>query len=662
MHTAIRKANVARNLYPGLLRGVAILYINSSLLLLGFYFAGTIALWVPLAYAVAGVAECVFAYYTASRSERAVEDVYSFRAVPRLALSTVIQLLFVALAPQVGFYFICSLFVVYSIGTMGISGRQSFYAWSFIIAATLALLLYTHGDWTPHTTLLERTLVWIAWMLTLGRAILLGVIGRSMRVTLQEQSLRLSQSVGVLQQRDQSLERANAELQYQATHDALTGLANRVLFAQALAQALCDQKPFAVCVLDLDRFKVVNDSLGHGAGDALLRLVARRLLSSIRAGDAVARSGGDEFLLLLRDVNDRETVQALATRWMEALSEPYRIQEMELRVSPSIGIACFPLNGNDSEELLARADVAMYHAKQRGRNTFRFFDSELMGFSRERLSLENDLRRALADNQFSLMYQPKIDVANGMVRSVEALLRWEHPVRGTLLPGEFMPIAEDTGLIVPIGLWVIGEACRQARAWQMAGIPHLRVAVNVSPFQFRQPDFPTRLHEALTVHALEPSFLEIELTEAALMSDPDKSVALLEQLSRLGVVIAIDDFGTGYSSVSYLQRFPVDKVKIDLSFIRHLETSQEDASVVRAMISLAHALRLKVVAEGVESTGQLDILRALGCDQYQGFLRSAAVAPGEIEALVRTSPAPAVIDPPLDRTFSKLAKLLRVKP
>jgi diguanylate cyclase (GGDEF)-like protein len=660
METAIRKANVARNLYPGLLRGIAILYINSSLLLLGFYFAGTISLWVPLAYALGGVVECVFAYFTASR-DASIVDVYSFRAVPRLALSTAIHLSFAALAPQVGFYFILTLFVVYSIGTMGISGRHSFYAWCLIVVASGLLLFYNHGDWTPHRTQFERTLVWVAWMLTLGRAILFGVIGRSLRVTLQEQSLRLSDSVGALQQRDQSLERANAELQHQATHDALTGLANRVLFAQCLERALSVGHPFAVCVLDLDRFKVINDSLGHGAGDALLKLVSRRLLSNTRSEDTVARAGGDEFQLLLSDVENQAAIEGLVTRWMHGLSEPYRVQGMELRISPSIGIARYPLDGRNSEELLARADVAMYQAKQSGRNTFRFFDVEFMGFSRERLTLEEDLRRALAEGEFRLVYQPKIDVGNGSTRSVEALLRWQHPTRGMVMPREFIPLAEETGLILPIGTWVIGEACRQARAWQQQGMPHLRIAVNVSPIQFVQSDFPERVRDALRLHSLDASFLEIELTEAALMSDAEKSIGMLEQLSRLGVVIAIDDFGTGYSSMSYLQRFPVDKVKIDQSFIRHLETNQGDASIVRAIISLAQALRLKVVAEGVESTGQLDILRALGCDQYQGFLRSAAVTPEEIEALVKTATLPAVIDAPLDRTFSKLARLIRAK-
>jgi diguanylate cyclase (GGDEF)-like protein len=660
MDPAARKANVARNLYPGLLRSIAILYANSSLLLLGFHVAGTIALWVPLAYAAAGIVECLFSYYMASRDPHAA-DVYSFQAVPRLALSTAIQLLFVALAPQVGFYFICCLFVVYGMGTMGISGRRSFYAWCFVVAASGLLLLINHGDWTPHATLLERTLVWIGWVITLGRTILLGVVGRTMRVTLQEQSLRLSESVGALKQRDQSLERANAELQHQATHDPLTGLANRVLFANRLKEMLATQTPFAVCVLDLDRFKTINDSLGHGAGDSLLKLVGRRLLSTTGMDDTVARAGGDEFLLLLGNVEARQDIERLASRWMEALAASYHIQGTELHVSPSIGIACYPADGMDGEELLARADEAMYHAKQSGRNMFRFYDSGVMGFSKERLALESDLRLAFNNHELQLHYQPKVDVGGGQVRSVEALLRWQHATRGLVLPGEFISIAEDTGLILPIGTWVIREACRQARAWQQQGMPFLRIAVNVSLTQFRQSDFATVVRDALASYSLDPSYLEIELTEATLMSNAEKSSAMLEQLSRLGVVVAIDDFGTGYSSVKYLQRFPIDKLKIDLSFIRHLETSQDDASIVRGIISLAHGLRLKVVAEGVESTGQLDILRTLGCDQYQGFLHSPAVPASEIEGLLGRGTAAPLIDLPLDRTFSKLARFLGSK-
>jgi diguanylate cyclase (GGDEF)-like protein len=573
----------------------------------------------------------------------------------------VIQLAFIALVPQIGFYFITVLFIVYGFGSMAATVRQSLITWGCVAAVTALLLTNGgHSDWIPQANIAERVLVWLCFISVLGRCILLGVFGRTLRMRLQKRSVQLTESVGALKQRDQSLERVNAELQHQATHDALTGLANRVLFAERLEKAIAEQRPFAVCVLDLDRFKVINDSLGHGAGDSLLKLVGRRLLSTTRSDDAIARASGDEFLLLLHDLGAREDVEKLAMRWMNALSEPYRILGTELHISPSIGIARYPIDAVDGEELLARADEAMYQAKQAGRNMYRFFDNEVMGYSRERLVIEANLRQAISQSQFRLHYQPKIDIGSGMTRSVEALLRWQHPQRGLMSPSAFITIAEDTGLILPIGEWVVREACRQARAWQDEGLPFLRVAVNVSPTQFRQSGFPNMVREALQTYSLDPSCLEIELTEATLMSNAERSVAMLEQLSRLGVLVAIDDFGTGYSSMTYLQRFPIDKLKIDRSFIRDLDSNPDDASIVRAIISLAHGLRLKVVAEGVESEAQLDILRRMGCDQYQGFLRSPAVPATQIAALLTTPPVPEVLSP--EHTFSKLTRLVRNRP
>jgi diguanylate cyclase (GGDEF)-like protein len=642
------------------IRSVAISYVISAALLLGFAFAGTIGFVLPFAYAACGLLECGVFYFLTDQAAKLVEG-YDYLIPQRLILSTAMQLVFMALAPQISFYFLTMLFVVYALGSIGITARQAALTWLGVAVCTLVLFLRSKSGWVPHATLAERALVWLSFVVTLGRCVLLGVFGRLLRIRLQRRTHQLGETVAALKQRDESLERVNAELLHQASHDSLTGLANRVLFAERLKDAVAQTRPFAVCVLDLDRFKLINDSLGHGAGDTLLKMAAQRLLSATRADDSVARAGGDEFLLLLRDVSSLEEIERLVTRCNEMLAESCRLQGSDLHVSSSIGVARFPVDGTTGEELLARADEAMYHAKQSGRNMHRFFDAGSMGFSRVRLAIEAELRHAVSHGEFQLHYQPKIDIDGGEIRSVEALLRWQHPVRGRMMPGEFIAIAEDTGLILSIGEWVIREACRQTRQWQLQGLPFLRVAVNVSPMQFRQANFLQVVSEALSSNSLDPSSLEIELTEATLMSNAEKSVSMLERLSQLGVVVSIDDFGTGYSSMSYLQRFPIDKLKIDRSFIRDLNSNPDDASIVRAIISLAHGLRLKVVAEGVESAGQLELLKRMGCDQYQGFLRSPAVPAGEVEAILadNQSQIRALALPGADRTYGKLARMVR---
>ncbi|HEY2782300.1 MAG TPA: EAL domain-containing protein [Steroidobacteraceae bacterium] len=437
------------------------------------------------------------------------------------------------------------------------------------------------------------------------------------------------------------LEAANAELQHQATHDALTSLPNRVLFMDRLDREIVhaerDGHRFAVLALDLDRFKLINDTLGHAAGDQLLAHVARRLSGAIREVDTVARTGGDEFLLLIADTRDQSDLAAVATKIGKALAESFSINATEMHTTASIGISVYPTDGTSADSLVAHADEAMYCAKKAGRNEYQFFNLAMSVFSQERLDLENDLRRAIALDQLKVFYQPKSDVMSGRISSVEALLRWRHPTRGLVSPVDFIPVAEESGLILSIGEWVLREACGQASDWRRAGVPFLRVAVNVSPVQFRQSNFLQTVRKALLDFDLEPQYLEIELTETTVMVNAEGSVEILEELSRMGVVVSIDDFGTGYSSMSYLRRFPIDKLKIDRSFISDLTTNAADASIVRAIISLAHSLRLKVVAEGVETAAQLEHLRALGCDQYQGFYRSAAVPPSEIEESVRAS-------------------------
>ncbi|HET7756272.1 MAG TPA: EAL domain-containing protein [Steroidobacteraceae bacterium] len=465
----------------------------------------------------------------------------------------------------------------------------------------------------------------------------------------------------VVEARTQGLEAANKQLRHLASHDSLTGLPNRVLLddrlAQAVAHAERDGHSFAIAMFDLDRFKVVNDSFGHRAGDQLIKEVAHRLAGIARSTDTVARLGGDEFLFIMDRLAKREDAVQIARRAVEALSQPIRLGEVDIHASASIGIAMFPADGKGVDTLIANADAAMYCAKQRGRNNIQCYASGMNAVTQDKVKLESDLHAALTLQQFELHYQPKIETVTGTIHGAEALVRWRHPERGLVPPGEFIPLAEACGLIDQIGEWVVREACRQARAWQKQGLPPLRVAVNLSALQFRHGNLLHMIGEALRDAELEPRFLEVEITESALMSDPEESVSILEQLSRMGVVVSVDDFGTGYSSMSYLRRFPIDKLKIDRAFIGELISRADDASIVRAIVSLAHSLRLKVVAEGVETSEQLELLRTLGCDQYQGFCFSPAVPPGKFaELLVESrSQAAAATESAADRTHSKLA-------
>jgi diguanylate cyclase (GGDEF)-like protein len=436
-----------------------------------------------------------------------------------------------------------------------------------------------------------------------------------------------------------SLQRANDELQRIALHDPLTKLPNRVLLEdrieQAIAHAERSKVNCAVLFVDLDRFKVVNDSLGHFVGDELLRGVASRLHGLVRGEDTVSRMGGDEFVLLLREVEGTPEALDVASKALAALREPFRVHQQELYVTPSIGIAVYPEHGNTAQMLITRADAAMYNVKKGGRNDARVFATEMSTFFPERLMLENDLRRALERQEFELHYQPKVELADGSVVGMEALVRWRHPRKGLVPPDQFIPLAEESGLIVPIGRWVIEEACRQNKAWQDAGLPHLRVAVNISGLQFRQKDLLESIGYALEASGLAPECLEVEITESVVMQNASDAIVTLERLSSMGVHVSIDDFGTGYSSLSYLKRFPIDKLKIDRSFIRDVSSDMEDAAIVRATIGLAHNLRLRVVAEGVETAEQLQFLRALGCDEYQGYYKSKPVPPADFERVLR---------------------------
>jgi diguanylate cyclase (GGDEF)-like protein/PAS domain S-box-containing protein len=410
---------------------------------------------------------------------------------------------------------------------------------------------------------------------------------------------------------------------YLAQHDGLTDLPNRALLADRLKQAIAlasrRKRQLALLFLDIDRFKHVNDSLGHAIGDRLLQSVARRLVSCVRSSDTVSRQGGDEFVILLPDISHSEDAATSGEKIRQALATPHSIDQHDLHITGSIGIATYPDDGTDSETLLQHADFAMYHAKENGRNNVQYFKTEMNSRAVERHSLEDGLRRALEQREFELHYQPKIDLKTGAMIGVEALIRWRHPQRGLVPPAQFIPIAEECGLIVEIGRWVLREACRQNRAWQDAGLPPIRLAVNISAVELRAKDFVAGVRAILADTGLDPHCLELELTETFLMEASGSTAAVLQALKDMGLRIALDDFGTGYSSLSFLRRFPIDTVKIDRSFVRNMTTDVDDASIVRAVIGMGESLHLCVVAEGVETREQLAFLRRHDCPAGQGF-------------------------------------------
>jgi diguanylate cyclase (GGDEF)-like protein/PAS domain S-box-containing protein len=429
----------------------------------------------------------------------------------------------------------------------------------------------------------------------------------------------------------------NDQLAYQARHDALTGLPNRYLFEaqvqQALAQARRHEWLVAVLFIDLDRFKQINDTLGHSVGDALLQQVSRRLESCLRRSDSLARMGGDEFTLVLSELKDPQDALRVAQKLLDALEAPFKVDAYELFVSASIGISVYPRDGRDAVTLQRHADNAMYRAKNRGEHSFQFFTPDLGAAALEQLEIENALRRAMDHGELQLYYQPQVEMS-GELAGLEALLVWDHPKLGIIPPAQFIPIAEESGMIVPIGAWVLSEACRQNSAWQHTGRRVVKVAVNVSPMQFARTDFVETVAEALTRSGLDPSLLELELTESVVMRDVEDSTRQMERLRALGVSISIDDFGTGYSSLSYLRRLPIDTVKIDQSFLRELEEDPNTIPLVQAIVGLAHGLRLSVVAEGVENETQLEALRAVGCDKVQGYLLSEPLTAEAAERLL----------------------------
>jgi diguanylate cyclase (GGDEF)-like protein/PAS domain S-box-containing protein len=430
--------------------------------------------------------------------------------------------------------------------------------------------------------------------------------------------------------RDVSVARAMAlQMAHSAQHDFLTGLPNRMLLNDRISQAITlarrHMRHLAVLFMDLDGFKHINDSLGHPTGDKLLQSIAGRLVGCVRASDTVSRQGGDEFVVLLSEVQLSEDTAITAKRILQAVAAPHSIGQHDLHVTASIGVSVYPEDGIDTDTLIKNADTAMYQAKENGRQSFQFFKPAMNARAVERQSIEEGLRRALERQEFKLYYQPKVNLMTGAITGAEALIRWLHPTRGLVSPADFIPVAEDCGLILPIGAWVLREACKQAQAWIDVGLPAITMAVNVSAMEFRDKNFLAGLVAILAETGFDPRSLELELTESVLMKHAASTATILRTLRESGIRVAVDDFGTGYSSLSYLQKFPIDAVKIDQSFIRQISTAGDDTTIVKAVIGMARGLKLRVIAEGVETQEEAAFLRAYRCEEAQGYFFSRPV-------------------------------------
>src|SRR5713226_6569259 len=441
--------------------------------------------------------------------------------------------------------------------------------------------------------------------------------------------------IGQFRQRKQAEER----IQYLAYYDGLTGLPNRTLFSQGLNHALTQarryKKTLAVLFIDLDRFKNINDTLGHEAGDSLLQEMAKRLSDCLRESDTVARLGGDEFVVLIEEITDPKYAANVARKIVAAALNPFVLKGGEYHITASIGISTYPDDGEDEQTLMKHADIAMYLAKDHGKNNYQFYLAQINVHSFERLALESSLRHALERNEFLLHYQPKIDMKTGDFTGMEALIRWQHPDLGMVSPALFIPLAEETGLIVPIGRWVLKTACAQNKAWQEQGLPRLRISVNLSARQFTEENLVQDVARVLEETGLEPELLELEITESMVMYNPDQAVKLLSELKAMGLYVAIDDFGIGYSSLSQLKRFPIDTIKVDRSFIKDLMENRDDAAITEAIIAMGKSLNLNVIAEGVETNDQVNFLRDHQCDEMQGYYFSKPTPENEFADLLR---------------------------
>ncbi|KPV56582.1 diguanylate cyclase [Paenibacillus sp. A3] len=433
------------------------------------------------------------------------------------------------------------------------------------------------------------------------------------------------------------------QLTYLAYHDMLTGLPNRQKFQQTVGMSIRKAKlsgrKLSVMFIDLDRFKNVNDTFGHAFGDLLLTEAAERLKSGLQAGDCVSRQGGDEFTVLIKDTSQPQDAEKVAQQIIHLLSQPFAIDGHELRVGCSIGIAMYPQDGEDPITLMKNADTAMYRAKELGKNGYQFYKAEMNDTVIQKLVMEEWLNKALEQEEFVLYYQPQVDIFTTRMNGMEALIRWNHPRLGFIPPGEFIPLAEETGLIIPIGQWVLRTACKQNKAWQLAGFPPLKMAVNISPIQFHQHDFVQVVLDALQESGLEPRYLELEITEGIAMYHVDQVIQKLQTLRELGVHISMDDFGTGYSSLNYLKKFPIDKLKIAQQFVRDITVDPDDAAIVQAIMAMASSLKLNVIAEGVETEEQLSFLLDIKCREIQGYIYSKPVPANEFTDLMLRPPA-----------------------
>ena len=515
----------------------------------------------------------------------------------------------------------------------------------------LLFFLYQSGLYVPPLTFgpagrefANITILMLMLISTVGLLTYLNMKGlRDALVRLRMTTKELEEHRRTLEQRvkerTEELIKTNAELDKLATHDVLTGLPNRMMFSQLLNRAIQSarryDRQFAVFFIDLDRFKIINDTLGHGAGDQLLQEISMRLKQALRSADVVARLGGDEFVLLVDEVNDLSQIATVAHKVLAAANKPMVLMGEKCRVTASIGISIYPKDAEDEQSLMKTADIAMYLAKEEGKNNYQFYSKEIQSKSIERLSIETNLRSALENNEFSLHYQAKLDFKTGAINGVEALLRWQNPYLGSMSPTQFIPVAEETGLIVPIGRWVLKTACEQNVAWQSQGLPPVCMAVNLSLQQLTDDNLLEDIGTTLKDSGMEPNLLELEITESILMHNSAHIIATLTKIKNMGVRLAIDDFGTGYSSLAQIKRFPIDTIKVDRSFIRNLPQDNENKAITKAIIAMGKTLSLTVVAEGVETQEQMDFLQEHACDGMYGYFFNRPSTPDQFADLLR---------------------------